>query len=122
MKIHNFPFTAILGQDGMKSALILNLIDPKIGGVFSLKPRLLYLDEKGKYKSYEFEPVEISVKELGIKSGYYVLDIGSGTGVLLPFVISELGDEGKIVALDFPRRCWIKQEPKLPVDSWFCSG
>jgi len=41
------------------------------------------------------------VKELGIKPGYYVLDIGSGTGVLLPFLIAELGDEGKIVALDF---------------------
>jgi ubiquinone/menaquinone biosynthesis C-methylase UbiE len=41
------------------------------------------------------------VKELGIKPGYYVLDIGSGTGVLLPFLIAELGDEGKIFALDF---------------------
>jgi len=41
------------------------------------------------------------VKELGIKPGYYVLDIGSGTGALLPFLIAELGDEGKIVALDF---------------------
>jgi ubiquinone/menaquinone biosynthesis C-methylase UbiE len=41
------------------------------------------------------------VKELGIKPGYYVLDIGSGTGVLLPFLIAEVGDEGKIVALDF---------------------
>jgi ubiquinone/menaquinone biosynthesis C-methylase UbiE len=41
------------------------------------------------------------VRELGIKPGYYVLDIGSGTGVLLPFLIAELGDEGKIVALDF---------------------
>jgi ubiquinone/menaquinone biosynthesis C-methylase UbiE len=41
------------------------------------------------------------VKELGIKPRYYVLDIGSGTGVLLPFLIAELGDEGKIVALDF---------------------
>jgi ubiquinone/menaquinone biosynthesis C-methylase UbiE len=41
------------------------------------------------------------VKELGIKPGYYVLDIGSGTGILLPFLIAELGDEGKIVALDF---------------------
>ena len=29
----NFPFTAILGQDKMKSALILNVIDPRIGGV-----------------------------------------------------------------------------------------
>jgi ubiquinone/menaquinone biosynthesis C-methylase UbiE len=41
------------------------------------------------------------VRELGIKPGYYVLDIGSGTGVLLPFLIAGLGDEGKIVALDF---------------------
>jgi ubiquinone/menaquinone biosynthesis C-methylase UbiE len=41
------------------------------------------------------------VKELGIKPGYYVLDIGSGTGILLPFLIAELGDEGKILALDF---------------------
>lgn len=41
------------------------------------------------------------VKELGIKHGYYVLDIGSGTGVLLPFLIAEVGDEGKIIALDF---------------------
>jgi ubiquinone/menaquinone biosynthesis C-methylase UbiE len=41
------------------------------------------------------------IKELGIKPGYYVLDIGSGTGVLLPFLIAEVGDEGKIIALDF---------------------
>jgi len=41
------------------------------------------------------------VKKLGIEPGNYVLDIGSGTGVLLPFLITELGDEGKIVALDF---------------------
>jgi len=41
------------------------------------------------------------VKELVVKPGYCVLDIGSGTGVLLPFLIAELGDEGKIVALDF---------------------
>ena len=41
------------------------------------------------------------VKELGIKPGYCVLDIGSGTGVLLPFLMAYLGDEGKIIALDF---------------------
>ncbi len=33
MKKLNFPFTAILGQDKMKMALILNVIDPQIGGV-----------------------------------------------------------------------------------------
>jgi len=41
------------------------------------------------------------IKELNIKPGYCVLDLGSGTGILLPFLIAELGDEGKIVALDF---------------------
>jgi ubiquinone/menaquinone biosynthesis C-methylase UbiE len=38
---------------------------------------------------------------LGVRPGYHVLDIGSGTGVLLPFLIAELGGQGEIVALDF---------------------
>jgi len=33
MKKINFPFTAMLGQDRMNLALILNVIDPQIGGV-----------------------------------------------------------------------------------------
>ena len=33
MKRINFPFSAILGQDRMVRALILNVIDPTIGGV-----------------------------------------------------------------------------------------
>jgi len=33
MKKINFPFTAILGQDKMKMGLVLNVIDPQIGGV-----------------------------------------------------------------------------------------
>jgi len=52
------------------------------------------------------------VKELGIKPGYYVLDIGSGTGVLLPFLIAELGDEGKIVALDFSVEMLVQAQAK----------
>jgi magnesium chelatase subunit I len=34
-----FPFTAIVGQDEMKQALILNVIDPKIGGVLIMGDR-----------------------------------------------------------------------------------
>ena len=28
-----FPFTAIIGQDTMKRALVLNVVNPKLGGV-----------------------------------------------------------------------------------------
>jgi len=35
-------------------------------GTFTIKPRVLYLDETGKYKSHEPEPTTIKVKELGI--------------------------------------------------------
>ncbi len=34
-----FPFTAIVGQDEMKLALLLNVIDPKIGGVIIMGDR-----------------------------------------------------------------------------------
>ena len=52
------------------------------------------------------------VRELGIKPGYCVLDIGSGTGVLLPFLISELGNEGKILALDFSAEMLVQAKAK----------
>lgn len=41
---HNYPFTAIVGQEKMKLALILNLINPALGGV-------LIRGEKGTAKS-----------------------------------------------------------------------
>jgi magnesium chelatase subunit I len=35
----SYPFTAIVGQEEMKLALILNVIDPKVGGVLALGDR-----------------------------------------------------------------------------------
>jgi magnesium chelatase subunit I len=35
----SFPFTAIVGQEEMKLALLLNVIDPKVGGVLALGDR-----------------------------------------------------------------------------------
>ena len=34
-----FPFSAIIGQEEMKLALILNVIDPRIGGVMIMGDR-----------------------------------------------------------------------------------
>lgn len=41
------------------------------------------------------------VERLGIKEGSTVLDAGSGTGVLIPFLRRAVGKGGMIVALDF---------------------
>ncbi len=35
-------------------------------GAFELRPRILFVDEKGSYRSYEFEPTGVTVRELGI--------------------------------------------------------
>jgi len=40
-------------------------------------------------------------RRLSIRPGSAVLDVGTGTGVLLPFLLSSVGDEGQVVAIDF---------------------
>jgi tetratricopeptide (TPR) repeat protein len=51
----------------LKTKEVKLVLRPTVQGTFSLKPTVLYLDETGKYKSHEPEPVTIVVKELGIK-------------------------------------------------------
>lgn len=41
------------------------------------------------------------IERLGIRSGSVVLDAGTGTGVLLPFLQRAVGKTGSVVALDF---------------------
>ena len=54
--------------DSLKTEEVKLVLKPTVQGTFSLKPTVLYLDENGKYKSHEPEPVMIVVRELGIKS------------------------------------------------------
>jgi hypothetical protein len=35
-------------------------------GAFEIRPRVLFVDEKGNYRSYDFEPAALTVRELGI--------------------------------------------------------
>ena len=87
-KLSNFPFAAIIGQEEMKLALQLNVIDPKIGGVMimgdrgtgksttiralaDLLPNISIIkndpfntDPEGLEKEYEVESLKIPMVEL----------------------------------------------------------
>jgi len=52
--------------DPLKTEEVKLVLKPKAQGVFSLKPKVHFLDENGKYKLHEPEPVTVTVKELGI--------------------------------------------------------
>jgi len=43
-------------------------------------------------------------KRLNIKPGSTLLDVGTGTGVFSPFLLREIREGGRIVALDFARK------------------
>jgi hypothetical protein len=42
-------------------------VKSKHKGSFTVRPRILYLDEKGNAKSHQPEPLTITMKELGIE-------------------------------------------------------
>jgi ubiquinone/menaquinone biosynthesis C-methylase UbiE len=52
------------------------------------------------------------VKYLKIDPGSVVLDVGTGTGVFLPFLLREVGMEGRIIALDFADKMLRKARTK----------
>ncbi len=61
-RVYPYPFTAIIGQEDMKLGLILNIIDPKIGGV-------LAFGEKGTAKSTAVRAMAGLLPEIGTVKG-----------------------------------------------------
>nr|QCI06850.1 Mg chelatase subunit e [Halydictyon mirabile] len=57
-----FPFTAIIGQEEMKLALILNVIDPKIGGV-------MIMGDRGTGKSTTIRAIADLLPEIEVVTG-----------------------------------------------------
>lgn len=45
--------------------------------------------------------LEKLVPKFGLKLGQKVLDVGTGTGVLIPYLVKELGPKGSVIAIDF---------------------
>jgi len=56
-------------------------------------------DEKAVEK--DTSRLEAMAARLDIKPGAVVLDVGTGTGVFIPFILKKIGSEGKLVCLDF---------------------
>jgi hypothetical protein len=52
--------------DPLKTEEVKFSVKPKRKGAFTVRPRILYLDENGKVKSHQPQPLTITVKELGI--------------------------------------------------------
>lgn len=52
--------------DALKTEDVKIILKARRQGRFTLTPRIMYLDDLGKYRSFEPEPVEVTVKELGI--------------------------------------------------------
>ncbi|MDN5347677.1 MAG: hypothetical protein PWP65_1241 [Clostridia bacterium] len=52
------------------------------------------------------------IKELAIKPGSTILDVGTGTGVLLPFLVEAAGQAGKVVALDIAEEMLARAKAK----------
>jgi len=48
--------------------------------------------------------LERMAKRLDIKLGSIVLDVGTGTGAFIPFLLREIGGGGRIIALDFAEK------------------
>ena len=57
-----FPFTAIVGQEEMKLALLLNVIDPKIGGV-------MIMGDRGTGKSTTIRALADLLPEIDVVAG-----------------------------------------------------
>ncbi|MBI4303405.1 MAG: metal ABC transporter permease [Chloroflexi bacterium] len=58
--------------------------------------------------------LERMARRLGIKHGSAVLDVGTGTGVLLPYLLNAIGRGGRIVALDFAEEMLRQARAKGP--------
>jgi len=48
--------------------------------------------------------LERMAKRLDIKPGSIVLDVGTGTGAFIPFLLREMGKGGRIIVLDFAEK------------------
>ncbi len=53
---------------------------------------------------HDSKKIEFILDKTGVNKGAKVLDVGTGTGVLIPFLLRRIGDEGEIYAVDIAEK------------------
>jgi ubiquinone/menaquinone biosynthesis C-methylase UbiE len=77
----------------------------------------LYFDSQAdiwdeKIAEKDSDKLKNMVNDLDIKPGSSVLDVGSGTGILIPFLLKKIGPDGTLVCLDFAEKMLKKAREK----------
>jgi ubiquinone/menaquinone biosynthesis C-methylase UbiE len=60
----------------------------------------------------DFSKLENMAKNLYIQTGSKVLDVGTGTGIFIPFLLQKIGDKGELFCLDSAERMLEKARKK----------
>ena len=72
--------------------------------------RKAYFDEQANSWDEKFFTPNLSsfleklVPQFGLKSGQNLLDVGTGTGVLIPYLIRAVGPDGSVTAVDYSEK------------------
>ena len=64
------------------------------------------------------EKVNYVIDKMGLKNGDSILDIGSGTGVTIPYLEKRIGTNGKITALDIAEKMLEISKKKTFMTIW----
>ena len=72
-----------------------------------------FADTWDSYRNTNVKILERLLELANIPAGTTVLDVGSGTGVLLPYLHAAVGAEGKITAVDFSEKMLAKAQEKF---------
>jgi ubiquinone/menaquinone biosynthesis C-methylase UbiE len=67
--------------------------------------------------SHDTAKLKAITKMADISKGQRVLDVGTGTGVMLPFIHKLVGDEGEITAIDLAEKMLEVAKQKYPFDN-----